>query len=148
MTITALITGGTSGIGQAVAKKLAQLEVHVIVVGRSEERGKKTIAEIRRAGRQADFIPSDLRDASSVREVARRAVELGNGHIDILINNAGVYPFGPTHEMTEEQFDTVYSLNVKAPYFLVAELAPLMGREARGQLSMSRRWSRITERRV
>jgi NAD(P)-dependent dehydrogenase (short-subunit alcohol dehydrogenase family) len=134
MTITALITGGTSGIGQAVAKKLAQLEIHVIVAGRSEERGKKTIAEIRRAGGQADFIASDLRDASSVREVARRAVELGNGHVDILINNAGVYPFGPTHEMTEEQFDTVYSLNVKAPYFLVAELAPLMAKRGKGAI--------------
>ena len=90
MTITALITGGTSGIGQAVAKKLAQLEMNVIVVGRSEERGKKTIAEIRRAGGQADFVASDLRDASSVRELARRAVELGNGHVDILINSGSI----------------------------------------------------------
>jgi NAD(P)-dependent dehydrogenase (short-subunit alcohol dehydrogenase family) len=134
MTITALITGGTSGIGQAAANKLAQLGIHVMVVGRSEERGKKTITEIRRAGGQADFIASDLRDASSVREVARKAVELGNGHVDILINNAGVYPFGPTHEMTEEQFDTVYSLNVKAPYFLVAELAPLMAKRGKGAI--------------
>jgi NAD(P)-dependent dehydrogenase (short-subunit alcohol dehydrogenase family) len=134
MTITALITGGTSGIGQAVANKLAQLGMHVIVVGRSEERGKKTIAEIRRAGGQAEFIASDLRDASSVREVARRAIELGNGHVDILINNAGIYPFGPTHEMTEKQFDTVYSLNVKAPYFLVAELAPLMAKRGKGAI--------------
>jgi NAD(P)-dependent dehydrogenase (short-subunit alcohol dehydrogenase family) len=134
MTITALITGGTSGIGQAAANKLAQLGIHVMVVGRSEERGKKTITEIRRAGGQADFIASDLRDASSVREVARKAVELGNGHVDILINNAGVYPFGPTHEMTEEQFDQVYSLNVKAPYFLVAELAPLMAKRGKGAI--------------
>jgi NAD(P)-dependent dehydrogenase (short-subunit alcohol dehydrogenase family) len=134
MTITALITGGTSGIGQAAANKLAQLGMHVMVVGRSEERGKKTIDEIRNAGGQADFIASDLRDASSVREVARRAVELGNGHVDILINNAGVYPFGPTHEMTEEQFDKVYSLNVKAPYFLVAELAPLMVKRGKGAI--------------
>jgi NAD(P)-dependent dehydrogenase (short-subunit alcohol dehydrogenase family) len=134
MTITALITGGTSGIGQAAANKLAQLGIHVMVVGRSEERGKKTITEIRRADGQADFIASDLRDASSVREVARKAVELGNGHVDILINNAGVYPFGPTHEMTEEQFDQVYSLNVKAPYFLVAELAPLMAKRGKGAI--------------
>jgi NAD(P)-dependent dehydrogenase (short-subunit alcohol dehydrogenase family) len=134
MTITALITGGTSGIGQAAANKLAQLGIHVMVVGRSEERGKKTITEIRRAGGQADFIASDLRDASSVREVARKAVELGNGHVDILINNAGLYPFGPTHEMTEEQFDQVYSLNVKAPYFLVAELAPLMAKRGKGAI--------------
>src|SRR5437867_12798083 len=53
-------------------------------------------------------------------------------HVDILINSAGIYPFGPTHEMTEELFDSVYSLNVKVPYFLVAELAPLMAKRQRG----------------
>jgi NAD(P)-dependent dehydrogenase (short-subunit alcohol dehydrogenase family) len=134
MTTTALITGGTSGIGRAVANKLAQHGVHVLVVGRNVERGKKTIAEIRTAGGQADFISSDLRDASSARQVARSAVELGNGHVDILINNAGVYPFGPTHETTEESFDKVYSLNVKVPYFLVAELAPLMAKRGKGAI--------------
>src|SRR5437588_8177885 len=120
---TALITGGTSGIGRATADKLARLGIHVIVVGRNAERGEKTVAEIRAAGGKADFISSDLRDASSAREVARRAVELGDGHVDILINNAGVFPFGATHETTEEVFERVYSLNVKVPYFLVAELA-------------------------
>src|SRR6202051_2390624 len=134
MTTTALITGGTSGIGRAVANKLAQMGVHVLVVGRNVERGEKTIAEIRTAGGQADFIASDLRDASSAREVARRAVELGNGHVDILINNAGIFPFGPTNKTTEEEFDTVYSLNVKAPYFLVAELAPLMAKSGKGAI--------------
>ena len=134
MTITALITGGTSGIGRAAAKKLAQLGVHVLVVGRNKERGEKTIAEIRTAGGQADFISSDLRDASSARDVARRAIELGNGHVDILINNAGIYPFGPTHEMSEDTFDKVYSLNVKVPYFLVAELAPLMAKRGKGAI--------------
>jgi len=124
MTATALVTGATSGIGRAVANKLAELGIHVLVVGRNKERGEKTIAAIRAAGGQAGFIQSDLRDASSAREVARRAVEHGNGHIDILINNAGIYPIGPTHETSEELFDQVYSLNVKVPYFLVAELAP------------------------
>jgi len=102
--LTALITGGTSGIGRAAANKLAGLGVHVIVVGRNTERGEKTVAEIRAAGGAADFISSDLRDASGARDVARRAVELGNGHVGILINNAGIYPFGPTHETTEEMF--------------------------------------------
>jgi NAD(P)-dependent dehydrogenase (short-subunit alcohol dehydrogenase family) len=133
-TSTALITGGTSGIGRATANKLAELGMHVVVVGRDATRGEKAVAEIRNAGGKADFISSDLRDASSARAVARRAIELGNGHVDILINNAGIYPFGPTHEMTEEQFDRVYSLNVKVPYFLVAELAPLMAKRGKGAI--------------
>lgn len=133
-TATALITGGTSGIGRATANKLAQLGVHVLVVGRSAERGKKTVDEIRAAGGKADFISADLQDAASVRTVVKKAIELGNGHVDILINNAGIYPFGPTHEMTEEQFDRVFSINVKVPYFLVAELAPLMAKRGKGAI--------------
>jgi len=131
---TALITGGTSGIGFATAKKLAQLGIHALVVGRNVERGKKAVDEIRSAGRKADFISSDLRDTASAREVARKAVELGEGHVDILINNAGIFPFGPAHEMTEEQFDQVFSVNVKVPYFLVAELAPLMAKRGKGAI--------------
>jgi NAD(P)-dependent dehydrogenase (short-subunit alcohol dehydrogenase family) len=132
--LTALVTGGTSGIGRATADKLAQLGIHVIVVGRNTERGEKTVAEVRATGGKADFISSDLRDAASASEVARKAIQLGNGHVDILINNAGIYPFGPTHEMTEEMFERVYSLNVKAPYFLVAELAPLMAKRGKGAI--------------
>jgi NAD(P)-dependent dehydrogenase (short-subunit alcohol dehydrogenase family) len=133
-TLTALITGGTSGIGRATANKLAQLGFHVVVVGRNAERGTKTVDAIRAMGGKADFISSELRDGPSARAVAKRALELGNGHVDVLINNAGIYPFGPTHEMTEEQFDSVYSLNVKAPYFLVAELAPLMAQKGKGAI--------------
>src|SRR4029077_3939268 len=134
MTTTALITGATSGIGRAAADKLAQSGVHVMVVGRNVKRGEKTIAEIRAAGGKADFISSDRRGAASARAVARKAVELGGGHVDILINNAGVFPFGPTHEMSEASFDEVYALNVKAPYFLVAELAPLMAQRGKGAI--------------
>ena len=131
---TALITGGTSGIGLATAKKLAQLGIHVVIVGRNAERGEKAADEIRAERGKADFISSDLRGAESARELARKAIELGNGHVDILINNAGIYPFGPTHEMTEERFDRVFFTNVKAPYFLVAELAPLMAKRGKGAI--------------
>jgi NAD(P)-dependent dehydrogenase (short-subunit alcohol dehydrogenase family) len=134
MATTALITGATSGIGRAAADKLAQAGVHVMVVGRNVERGERTIAEIRATGGIADFISSDLSDAASARAVARKAVELGNGHVDILVNNAGMFPFGPTHETSEESFDEVYALNVKAPYFLVAELAPLMAQRGKGAI--------------
>ena len=65
--LTALITGGTSAIGQAPAKELAQLHIHVIVVSRDPARGETTVAEIRGAGGKADFISSDLQDASIAR---------------------------------------------------------------------------------
>src|SRR5438094_2901499 len=129
--LTALVTGGTSGIGRAVAKKLAQLGMHVIVVGRNAERGEQTVADIRAAGGEADFISSDLRDASSARDVARRAVELGNSQVDILINNAGIYPFGPTHDMTEDLFERVYALNVKVA-ISTFETLPSLGQHYRG----------------
>ena len=132
--LTALVTGGTSGIGRATAVKLAQLGVHVIVVGRNEERGEKAVAEIRSAGGKADFIASDLHNASNARDVAKRAVELGSGHVDILVNSAGIFPFGPTEQTKEEEFDRVYALNVKVPYFLVAELAPLMAKRGKGAI--------------
>jgi NAD(P)-dependent dehydrogenase (short-subunit alcohol dehydrogenase family) len=132
--LTALVTGGTSGIGRATANKLSQLGIRVLVVGRNQERGEKAVAEIRAAGGKADFIASDLKDASSARAAAKRALELGQGRIDILVNNAGIFPFGPTEKTTEEEFDRVYALNVKAPYFLVAELAPLMAKRGKGAI--------------
>ncbi len=131
---TALITGGTSGIGRATARKLAKLGIHVLVVGRNAKRGDETLSEIRAAGGKADFISADLGNASSTREVAKRAIELGSGHVDILINNAGIFPFGPTDQTTEDEFDRVFSLNVKTPYFLVGELAPLMAKRGNGAI--------------
>ncbi|WP_274650041.1 SDR family NAD(P)-dependent oxidoreductase [Paenibacillus humicola] len=131
---TALITGGTSGIGRAAAKQLAELGVHVVVAGRSAERGEQTVADIRSAGGKADFVQTDLQDASSARELAKKAVELGNGRVDILVNNAGIFPFGATHDMSEDDFERVYAVNVKAPYFLVAELAPRMAEHGGGAI--------------
>lgn len=127
---TALVTGGNSGIGRAVAIQLARLGAHVIVNGRDQLRLQQVVEAIRVAGGTADPVATELKDEQTARNLARKATELGGGKVDILVNNAGVFPFGPTHETTEEDFDEVYALNVKVPYFLVAELAP--GMAARG----------------
>ena len=131
---TALVTGGNSGIGRAVAVGLAERGAHVIISGRDPERGEQAVAAIRAAGGKADFVQASLSDADSARDLARRAVELGGGHVDILINSAGIYPFMPTHESSEEDFDAIYSINVKAPFFLVAELAPAMAQRGKGAI--------------
>ena len=131
---TALITGATSGIGRAAAVLLAPRGAHVLVSGRDTARGDAAVSAIRAAGGKADFIAADLADAESVRALARRAVELGAGHVDILVNNAGVFPFGPTQAASDEDIDAVYAVNVRAPFLLVGELAPAMAARGRGAI--------------
>jgi NAD(P)-dependent dehydrogenase (short-subunit alcohol dehydrogenase family) len=131
---TALITGGNSGIGRAVALSLAARGAHVVLSGRDAIRGEQVVADIRAKGGTADFVAAELGDEASARHLAKQAAELGGGHVDILVNSAGIFPFGPTHETTEADFDGVFALNVKAPYFLVAELAPKMAQRGHGAI--------------
>lgn len=129
---TALVTGATSGIGRAAAVRLAALGAHVVLTGRDRTRGEAAAEAIRADGGRADFIAAHLRDADSARQVAEQALALGDGHVDVLVNSAGVFPFGPTADTTEASFDEVYDLNVKVPYFLVGALAPGMAERGRG----------------
>jgi NAD(P)-dependent dehydrogenase (short-subunit alcohol dehydrogenase family) len=128
---TALVTGATSGIGRATAIALAATRIHVAVSGRDKARGDLTVAAIRAAGGRADFVPADLRDAASATQLAG-AAEAVLGHVDILVNNAGSGAFGPTADTTEAAFDELFALNVKAPYFLTAALAPGMAERGTG----------------
>ncbi|RSM41478.1 SDR family NAD(P)-dependent oxidoreductase [Amycolatopsis balhimycina DSM 5908] len=130
---TALVTGGTSGIGRATAIALAGLGAHVVLSGRDAGRGAEVVENIRVAGGKADFVAAGLTDASSARELAARARELG-GPIDVLVNNAGIFPTGPTADLSETDFDRVYAINVKVPFFLVAELAPEMAARGHGAI--------------
>ncbi|MGW5723493.1 SDR family NAD(P)-dependent oxidoreductase [Amycolatopsis sp. NPDC003865] len=130
---TALVTGGTSGIGRATAIALADLGAHVVLSGRDAARGEEVVTRIRASGGKADFVAADLTDAASARALADRARELG-GQVDVLVNNAGIFPTGPTSALSEADFDRVYDINVKVPYFLVAELAPEMASRGRGAI--------------
>jgi NAD(P)-dependent dehydrogenase (short-subunit alcohol dehydrogenase family) len=131
---TALVTGGTSGIGRAIALDLAAHGAHVIVSGRDAARAEAVVTTIRANGGKADFVLTALGDETSARDLARQASELGGGHVDILVNNAGVYPYGPSAEYGQDDFNTVYDINVKAPFFLVAALAPQMAVRGKGAI--------------
>ncbi|HEX3587982.1 MAG TPA: SDR family oxidoreductase [Pseudonocardiaceae bacterium] len=131
--VTALVTGGTSGIGRATAVALARLGAHVAVVGRDKERGDDVVREIAEAGGRADFLAADLSDEHAAADLADRAVA-ALGRVDVLVNNAGVFPFGPTEQTSESDFDWVFRVNVKVPYFLVARLAPEMAERGSGAI--------------
>jgi len=131
---TALVTGGNSGIGRAVSLALAGLGAHVVLSGRDTARGEEVSGAIRARGGRADFAAAELNSAAGARALARQATGLGGGHVDILVNNAGIFPFGPTAETAEADVDDVFAVNVKAPYFLVAELAPAMAKRGHGAI--------------
>jgi NAD(P)-dependent dehydrogenase (short-subunit alcohol dehydrogenase family) len=131
---TALITGSTSGIGKATADRLATVGAHVIVSGRDKTRADAVVAGIRAAGGTADFVAAELNDEDSVRELASRAAAAGGGHVDILVNNGGIFPFGATVDTRPDQIDEVFAVNVKAPYLLVAALAPAMAERGHGAI--------------
>jgi NAD(P)-dependent dehydrogenase (short-subunit alcohol dehydrogenase family) len=130
---TALVTGATSGIGRATAVALAKQGSYVAVAGRNRQRGDQVVSEITAAGGRGVFVAADLTDAASPRRLAVQATEQ-LGQVDIVVNNAGVYPFGTTESMTEADFDTVFDLNVRVPYFLVAELGPAMAARGHGAI--------------
>ncbi|MEV6141134.1 glucose 1-dehydrogenase [Streptomyces sp. NPDC051992] len=124
---TALVTGATSNIGRAIAEAFAAEGAHVVVSGRSTERGQEVVDGIRALGGRADFVRAGLDgSAAASRALAREATRVLGGRIDILVNNAGVYPGDTTADTDEETFDEVYAVNVKAPFFLTAAVAPAM----------------------
>ena len=118
---TALVTGATSGIGRAVAERLAGDGAQVILSGRDPGRGEEVVAAIRSSDGSARFVRADLAELEDVKRLAAES-----GQADILVNNAGVAPFGPTSETSEEAFELAFDLNVKAPFFLTAAIAHQM----------------------
>ncbi len=131
---TALVTGSTSGIGRATAIALAARGAHLLIVGRDEQRAKEAVAEIEGSGGSAAFRLTTLGNLQSARDLVEWATEAGDGHIDILINNAGVALLGPSMAATEAEFDETFALNVKVPFFLVASLAPAMAERGWGSI--------------
>jgi NAD(P)-dependent dehydrogenase (short-subunit alcohol dehydrogenase family) len=132
---TALVTGATSNIGKAIATAFAGEGAHVIVSGRSEERGAQVVEAIRAAGGRAEFVAANLdgsKQASS--DLAAQASDRLGGRIDVLVNNAGIFPGATTVATDEATFDEVYAVNVKAPFFLTAALAPAMAERGSGAI--------------
>ena len=132
---TALVTGSTSNIGRAIAIALAAEGAHVIVSGRSEQRGAEVVDGIRSAGGRADFVATNLDgSAKASNDLAAEATRLLGGRIEVLVNNAGIFPGATTAATDEATFDQVYAVNVKAPYFLTAAIAPAMAQRGSGAI--------------
>jgi NAD(P)-dependent dehydrogenase (short-subunit alcohol dehydrogenase family) len=123
---TALITGGTAGIGWESARLFAAEGAEVIISGRDRQRGETAAANI---GERARFVQADLADLESVKSLVQQC-----GNVDIVVNNAASFPAAATVDQDVASFDSMLDTNVRGAYFLVAGLVPGMLDRGRGSI--------------
>jgi NAD(P)-dependent dehydrogenase (short-subunit alcohol dehydrogenase family) len=133
---TALVTGATSNIGRAIAIALSAEGADVVVSGRSAARGADVVQKINEhTSGKAHFVAANLDgSARASQQLAARARDTLGRPIDILVNNAGIFPGATTLTVDEAMFDEVYAVNVKAPFFLTAAIAPQMTARGSGSI--------------
>ena len=122
---TAIVTGASRGIGKAVALALAAQGARVMLVARSEADLLGVRAEIEAQGGRAWVAPADVSCEEAVRAVAQQAREQ-LGHVDVLVNSAGIGVFGPLLNTSTEDWDRVMAINARGPFLVSREVVPLM----------------------
>src|SRR5207244_4866089 len=122
----AIVTGASNGIGRAIAERLAEDGAKVVVnYGKSADKGKAVVAGIVSRGGNAVAIQADMSQVADARRLVQDTVTKF-GRLDILVNNAGMFMYKPLVETTEEEFDRMFALNAKGPYFALQEAAKVI----------------------
>jgi len=125
---TALVTGASRGIGRATAIALAKMGGQVLVhYGRGAEEAKAVVQEIRDAGGRAEALGADLTAPNGPHGLARQVRAIVGERLDILVANAGTSQAATIEDTSVEDFDRLFAVNVRAPFFLVQQLLPIMG---------------------
>lgn len=126
---TALVTGASRGMGRASALALAAAGAQVLVhYGRGANEAAAVVAEIRKTGGRADAMAADLAAADGAHKLAKQARAIVGDRLDILVANAGISKAATIEETTVEDFDKLFAVNVRAPFFLVQQLLPIMSK--------------------
>jgi 3-oxoacyl-[acyl-carrier protein] reductase len=125
---TALVTGASRGIGRASALALAKQGAEVLVhYSSGEKEADAVVAEIHAAGGKAQKVSADLRAADGPQTLAKQVREIVGERLDVLVANAGISKAASIEDTTVEDFDNLFAVNVRAPYFLVQQLLPVLG---------------------
>jgi len=125
---TALVTGASRGMGRATALALAAAGARVIVhYGRNADEAKAVVEQIRAVGGRADAIAADLAASDGAHVLAGQVRNLIGTRLDILVSNAGISKAAPIDGITVKDFDDLFAVNVRAPYFLLQQLLPILG---------------------
>ncbi len=123
---SALVTGGSRGIGRAVVVEAVRRGYDVLFSYRDKESARETLKVARAVGRRVEAVPTEMADRESVLNLAREAARWPA--LSLLVNNAGVVLGGPIRSVTDDQWDASFEINVSAPFLLSRELAEMLGR--------------------
>ncbi|RDS80955.1 SDR family NAD(P)-dependent oxidoreductase [Dyella psychrodurans] len=124
---TALVTGASRGIGRAAALALAKAGAQILVHYSSAQKDADAVVdEIRQSGGRAEKVGADLSVPDGPKELAKRVRSIIGARLDILVANAGISKAASIEETTVEDFDRLFAVNVRAPYFLIQQLLPAM----------------------
>ena len=129
----AIVTGAASGIGRASAILFAQQGARVVVAARNLRGAEETVAMIAAAGNEAFFVRTDVTKEADIQRMVEATIARW-GRIDILFNNAGVVMVKPLEQMTEEDWDGVMAVNVKAAFFAIKHVVPHMRKQGGGTI--------------
>ena len=129
----AIVTGGTSGIGLAIAKALADAGAKVVVAGRSRERGDEALEALRADGLDADFRSCDVGDASSVSALVEEVVS-SHGGLNVMVNSAAINIVKPALDHTPADVDALLTSNVRGAFFCAQEAAKVMVDQGGGKI--------------
>ena len=124
---TALVTGASRGIGRATARALAAAGARHRSLRQFQQGSDALVAEIRASGGQADAVSTDLGAPDGAQKLAEEVRKLVGERLDILVANAGIATPASIEDQTVEEFDRMFAVNVRAPFFLVQQLLPLLG---------------------
>lgn len=127
----AVVTGGGSGIGRAIALTFARQGAHLVVVDVDIDAASETAAAIAAGGGRAEAVACDVADRARVGAAFDRIVH-DQSRLDILVNNAGIAHVGTIEQTSEEDFDRLYRVNVKGVYLCTQAALPVMVRQGGG----------------
>ena len=126
---TALVTGASRGIGRSSALALAKAGAQVLIhYGSGEKEADAVVAEIRAMGGRAEKVRADLRQADGPQRLAGQVRAIVGDRLDVLVANAGISKAASIEDTTVEDFDNLFAVNVRAPFFLVQQLLPVLGK--------------------
>jgi len=131
----AIITGGGSGIGRAIALALAEQQARVVLCGRRKERLEQAAQLIRQSGGKVLAVQADVTKPGDVERVVQATVEKF-GQIDILVNSAGVHEFGETHDMSVETWERVLGANLDGVFLMTRAVLQVMRAQRSGHILM------------